>query len=58
MNELTEKEQFIIEIFNNNCGDYEDKSTPFVIQLTADMCEVDYEDVIDALSKQHDLEEL
>jgi hypothetical protein len=58
MNELNEKELSIIEMFNNNCEDYEDKSTPFVIQLTADMCEVDFEDVIDALSKQHDLEEL
>jgi len=37
--------------WEENCEMFEDKSTPFVVKITADQCGVQYNDVIDAVMK-------
>jgi hypothetical protein len=41
----------IIETWKLNCEDYPDKSTEWLLQFTADVCDVEVEDVAEALLK-------
>jgi hypothetical protein len=41
----------IVEMFNMNDELYEDKSTEFILSITADMLNIEYMDVVDALAE-------
>lgn len=45
----------VAQVATDLLEEYEDKSLPWCVSIAADVCECEYEDVIDALIKHPDI---